>query len=111
MPHRNVRYRLYPLTCTKANLLNQCLGATRFVWNHFLGINQQMMRAHEEDQSLPRPETSFFSLGKCFTELRKQTEWLKALPYTAIRYDLKYQADAWQQFCKSNKGIYILDTG
>ncbi len=104
MPHRNIRYRLYPLTRTKANLLNQCLGATRFVWNHFLGENQKLMRAHELDQSLPRPETSFFSLGKCFTELRKQTEWLKTLPYAPIRYILKYQADAWQQFFKSKKG-------
>ena len=60
MPHRNIRYRLYPKTRAKADLLNQCLGATRFVWNHFLAKNKTMMQAHRDDASNPLPSTSFF---------------------------------------------------
>ena len=105
MPHRNIRYRLYPKTRAKAEMLNQCLGATRFVWNHFLAKNKAMMQAHRDDASNPLPSTSFFSLGKEFTQLRKQLEWLDRLPCAPIRYVLKYQADAWQQCLKSTRGF------
>ena len=77
-------------------MLNQCLGATRFVWNHFLAKNKTMMQAHRDDASNPLPSTTFFSLGKEFTQLRKQLQWLDRLPYEPIRYILKYQADAWK---------------
>ena len=105
MLHRNIRYRLYPKTRAKADLLNQCLGATRFVWNHFLAKNKTMMQAHRDDASNPLPSTTFFSLGKEFTQLRKQLEWLDRLPCAPIRYVLKYQADAWTQCFASTKGF------
>ncbi len=105
MNYRNIRYRLYPKTRTKADQLSQCLGATRFVWNHFLAKNREMMQAHRSDDSHPRPSTSFFSLGKEFIELRKQTDWLQKLPCAPIRYVLKYQADAWRECFKSNRGF------
>ena len=105
MNHRNIRYRLYPKTRVKADLLCQCLGATRFVWNYFLAKNKQMMQAHRSDDSYPRPSTAFFSLGKEFIQLRQQTEWLKKLPCGPIRYTLKYQADAWREFFKGTRGL------
>ena len=105
MPHKNIRYRLYPKTRAKADLLNQCLGATRFVWNHFLAKNKTMMQAHRDDASNPLPNTAFFSLGKEFTQLRKQLEWLDRLPCSPIRYVLKCQADAWTQCFASTKGF------
>ncbi len=64
-----------------------------------------MMQAHQADPTLARPEISFFSLGKAFIKLRHRTKWLKALPCHPIRYQLKYQADAWQQCFKSDKGF------
>ena len=42
-----------------------------------------------------KPSVSFFSLGKWFTELRRDTPWLQELPYHPVRHVLKYQADAW----------------
>ena len=105
MYNRSIRYRLYPKTQDKANRLKQCLGATRFVWNYFLAENQRMMEAHRADDSNPRPQPTFFSVGKKFTQLRRDTDWLADLPFAPIRYVLKYQADAWQQCFRSNKGF------
>ena len=105
MYNRSIRYRLYPKTQDKANRLKQCLGATRFVWNYFLAENQRMMEAHRADDSNPRPQPTFFSLGKKFTQLRRDTDWLAELPFAPIRYVLKYQADAWQQCFRSSKGF------
>ncbi len=105
MSYRNIRYRLYPKTHRKAEQLNKCLGATRFVWNHFLAENREMMQAHRTDDSSPRPSLSFFSLGKEFIELRQQTDWLEELPCAPIRYTLKYYADAWKQCFEAGKGF------
>ncbi len=105
MEYRGIRYRLYPKTRQKAEMLHQCLGATRFVWNHFLARNRQMMEAHRNDESLPRPKVSFFSLGKEFVQLRRQTDWLQKLPCAPIRYTLKYYSDAWKQCFESGKGF------
>ena len=93
------------MTLDKANLLKQCLGATRYVWNYFLAENQRMMEAYRADPSNSRPNTTFFSLGKEFTQLRRTKDWLGALPFAPIRYVLKYQADAWQQCFRSGKGF------
>ncbi|MYF02546.1 MAG: helix-turn-helix domain-containing protein, partial [Gammaproteobacteria bacterium] len=90
MYNRSIRYRLYPMTLDKANLLKQCLGATRYVWNYFLAENQRMMEAYRADPSNSRPNTTFFSLGKEFTQLRRTKDWLGALPFAPIRYVLKY---------------------
>lgn len=105
MENRNIRYRLYPQSRDRAELLKQCLGATRFVWNHFLGENRTQMQAHRADASQPKPNISFFSLGKEFTQFRKRIDWLRELPFAPIRYTLKYQADAWQQCFQSGKGF------
>ncbi len=105
MHHRNIRFRLYPKSPQKANLLCQCLGATRFVWNHFLAKNKKMMQAHRNDDSCPRPNTTFFSVGKEFIELRQQIDWMQKLPCAPIRYTLKYQADAWRECFKGSRGF------
>ena len=105
MYNRSIRYRLYPQTQDKAKRLKQCLGATRFVWNYFLAKNKELMAAHRADGSKPRPPTTFFALGKEFTQLRCNTDWLGELPFAPIRYVLKYQADAWQQCFSGGKGF------
>ena len=105
MAYRNIRYRLYPKTRAKAEKLDRCLGATRYVWNHFLAENRAMMEAHRLDSSNPRPPISFTLLSREFTALRNQTDWLLELPSNPIRHVLKYQADAWRQCFTSGKGI------
>ncbi len=44
--YRNITYRLIPGSQSKASKLSGQAGACRFVWNHFLGENQEMMNRH-----------------------------------------------------------------
>ena len=96
--HRNVTYRLLPVTRTNAKQLERLGGACRFVWNHFLAerlATYQFNLCFEATYGIkPEPSsTSFFTLGKEFTQLRKRLPWLQALPFAPVRYTLKYQAD------------------
>ena len=43
-------------------------------------------------------------MGKRFTQLRRETEWLSEYAFKIVRYTLKYQADAWTAFFKEGKG-------
>ena len=92
--YRNITYRLIPGTKAKAGKLSQAAGACRYVWNWALAENREAMDAWRDGKA-EKPSVSFFSLGKQFIELRQDTEWLRQLPCSPIRYALKYQADAW----------------
>ena len=105
---RAVRFALHPGTRRKGRLIAQTAGATRFVWNHFLDRNRWEYARHRNwapyheaglvvGEPPPKPSVSFFSLGKQFTELRRETPWLQQLPFDPVRYALKYQADAWKR--------------
>ena len=50
------------------------------------------------------PAPTFFTLGRAFTRLRRDTPWLQAMPYAPVRYPLRYQADAWQRFFRGEAG-------
>ncbi len=96
--HRNITYRLLPVTRTRAKQLERLAGACRFVWNHFLAerlATYQFNQCFEATYGIkPEPSsTSFFTLGKEFTQLRKRLPWLQALPFAPVRYVLKYQAE------------------
>ena len=73
-------------------------GANRWVWNQILA---QLLEEVDAGES---PSTSYFSLGKRFTQLRHETDWLLDLPANPVKYCLKYQADAWTQFFRGKKG-------
>ena len=97
--YRGVEYRLLPGSRARARKLAGIAGACRFVWNYFLAQNkEEYKRAKESDGK--KPAISFFSLGKQFTQLRKEIDWLSEYSFTVVRYTLKYQADAWQGFFK-----------
>ena len=70
--HRNIAYRLLPVTRTRATQLDRLAGACRFVWNHFLTerlATYQFDRCFEATYGI-KPQassTSFYTLGKEFT--------------------------------------------
>ncbi len=66
------------------------------------------MKTLQLDQSFPRPNASFFSLAKEFSQLRKQLRWLAKLPAKPIKYSLKYYAKDWHWYFKSDKGFLKL---
>ncbi len=56
-------------------------------------------------QNRPPPQVSFFSLGREFTALRRDTPWLQEYSCAAVRYTLKYLADAYRQ-CFAGPGSH-----
>ena len=95
--YRGVEYRLLPGSRTNARKLAGIAGACRFVWNYFLAKNKEEYKQAKESDG-KKPSISFFSLGKQFTQLRKEIDWLSEYPFGIVRYSLKHQADAWQDF-------------
>ena len=118
--HRTVRLRLYPGDAATGILLTAIAGACRYVWNHMLAdcewryarwkemhvpaLNWLEVREGKtawakacRKKMGPSPSTSFFTLGRRFTELRNDPDhaWLKEYPYKVVRYSLKYLADAY----------------
>ena len=97
--YRGVEYRLLPGLRARARKLAGIAGACRIVWNYFLAQNkEEYKRAKGSDGK--KPSISFFSLGKQFTQLRKEIDGLSGYSFIVVRYTLKYQADAWQGFFK-----------
>ena len=121
--HRTVRLRLYPGDAETGALLAAIAGACRYVWNHMLAdcewryarwkemhgpaLNWPAVREGKTAWAQavrrkmgPGPSTSFFTLGRRFTELRNDPDhaWLKAYPYAVVRYSLKYLADAYARY-------------
>ena len=71
--YRSIEYWLLPRTRATAAKLSGIAGACRFVWNTVLGqINDEYEQSKEASKK--GPSTSFFSLGRRFTALRKDTE-------------------------------------
>jgi len=104
--NRGVTYRLLPGSSTKASVLAGQAGACRYVWNHFLAKNRFAMQCHRFCPEIcSRPSTSFFSLGKEFTNLRREVDWLKDYSAFITRYTLKRQSDAWNRKFKGIGGF------
>ena len=94
---RAERYRVRFDSSQQAALCAQIAGACRYVWNHMLADCQWRYRMWKMYKIGPKPSVSFFTLGKRFTVLRNDPAhaWLKELPFHAVRYALKYLADAY----------------
>ena len=103
---RAVRFALHPGNRRKGRLIAQTGGATRSVWNHFLARNQREYARHRNwapyheaglvvGDAPPKPSVSFFSLGKRFTELRRETPWLQRLPFGRLSNRSAGGGTAW----------------
>ena len=86
-----------------ARRLAAVAGACRLVWNEMLDQQAPLCDIARMCGATP-PSPTFFMLGKAFTQLRRVTPWLQAMPYGPVRYTLKYQADAWRRFFRGEAG-------
>ena len=102
--YRQIVYRLLPGSREKARRLAALAGACRFVWNAMLDQQEQLVAAARLAGAERLPGVSFFTLGKAFIQLRRVTPWLQEMPCAPVRYALKYQADAWQQYFRGEGG-------
>ncbi|MXX23095.1 MAG: transposase [Rhodospirillales bacterium] len=101
--HRQIVYRVLFDQPATARRLAAVAGACRFVWNEMLDQQAQVYDIARMGGAQP-PAPTFFTLGKAFTQLRRVTPWLQAMPYAPVRYTLKYQADAWRRFFRGEAG-------
>ena len=101
--HRQIVYRVLFDRPATARRLAAIAGACRFVWNAML--DQQVQHYDHAHRCGAKPQApTFFTLGKAFTQLRRVTPWLQAMPYAPVRYTLKYLADAWRRFFRGEAG-------
>lgn len=94
------KYRLYP-NKKQQEILNNYLGASRFVWNHFLDYEKLL---YEETKKF---DFSRSSLQKLLTELKrtKGYEWLNEIPTHALQNPIYNLLDAFSRFFKEISGF------
>ncbi len=98
--HRTIRYRLHPQTQAKARKLSGTAGACRYVWNHFVG------KLRNEYATDGECDYRFYSLGKRFTELRRDDDtWLREYSANIVKNSLRPIEIAYKQFCKEEGGL------
>jgi putative transposase len=80
MKYRYFQYRLKP-TGEQYKTLDFYGSATRWVWNHFLELNQKEYEANKKFVFL-------CEMSKLLTELKKERTWLKEVPRCALQQKL-----------------------
>lgn len=95
---RSYKYRLYP-TIAQQSLLNQFVGAKRWIYNRIL--SEQKRRFDSGEKHL-----SFFDSCKSVTDLKKDqaTDWLKDIDDWALKHALEDLNTAYKNFFDSVKG-------
>ena len=90
--YKTYSYKLAP-TDEQLSLLKQFGGASRFVYNHFLNINQQKFKNNEKI-------LSFSQQCKLLTELKNNPEydWMKSIHSQVLQQSLKNLEDAYHRF-------------
>ena len=109
---RAATYRPYPGTLRQAQFLARIAGANRYVWNWAIGLNDDQMRIWKEDRE-EKPSVNFFQLGLESTASLNSAghEWLRELPFEAVRYTLKRYADAMREAVRGRRSSWTTSRG
>ena len=89
------KFRFYP-TKTQIAILNCTFGCVRYVYNHFLGLKQELY--NKEKKSI-----SYNQCSKALTVLKQEKEWLKDVDKFSLQNSLKDLDKAYKNFF-SGKG-------
>ena len=89
------KFRFYP-TKTQIAILNCTFGCVRYVYNHFLGLKQELY--NKEKKSM-----SYNQCSKILTVLKQEKEWLKDVDKFSLQNSLKDLDKAYKNFF-SGKG-------
>ena len=84
------KFRFYP-TKTQITILNCTFGCVRYVYNHFLGLKQELY--NKEKKSM-----SYSQCSKELTVLKKDKEWLKDVDKFSLQNSLKDLDKAYKNF-------------
>ena len=84
------KFRFYP-TKTQLTILNCTFGCVRYVYNHFLGLKQELY--NKEKKSM-----SYNQCSKALTVLKQEKEWLKDVDKFSLQNSLKDLDKAYKNF-------------
>ena len=84
------KFRFYP-TKTQITILNCTFGCVRYVYNHFLGLKQELY--NKEKKSM-----SYNQCSKILTVLKQEKEWLKDVDKFSLQNTLKDLEKAYKNF-------------
>ena len=84
------KFRSYP-TKTQITILNWTFGCVRYVYNHFLGLKQELY--NKEKKSM-----SYNQCSKALTILKQEKEWLKDVDKFSLQNSLKDLDKAYENF-------------
>ena len=84
------KFRFYP-TKTQIAILNCTFGCVRYVYNHFLGLKQELY--NKEKKSM-----SYNQCSKALTVLKQEKEWLKDVDKFSLQNSLKDLDKAYKNF-------------
>ena len=92
---RSTAFQAFPNREQEA-MLNRIAGACRFVWNQSLRDNKYHYAGWKIGANA-KPSTSYFSLTKDLTEMRKRYVWMNDLPSVILRSSMKRLSLAWDR--------------
>lgn len=84
------KFRFYP-TKTQIEILNCTFGCVRYVYNHFLGLKQELY--NKEKKSM-----SYNECSKTLTVLKAEKKWLKDVDKFSLQNSLKDLDKAYKNF-------------
>lgn len=92
---KSFKVRLYP-TKEQEALMWRHVGACRFIWNHFLNIQEERYKAGE------KKALSAFDMSYLVPPMKKQEEfsWLNSIAAQTLNRELADLADAYKDFFK-----------
>ncbi|MED1490381.1 IS200/IS605 family element RNA-guided endonuclease TnpB [Bacillus smithii] len=90
--HKAYKFRLYP-NKEQMTLLHKTLGCSRFVFNHFLALWNNMYQ--ETGKGL-----TYSACSARLPQLKKEFPWLKEVDSIALQSSLRNLADAFTRFFK-----------
>ena len=92
---RSTTFQAFP-NRQQEHKLNRISGACRFVWNQSLRDNKYHYAGWKIGANA-KPSTSYFSLTKDLTAMRKRHVWMNELPYTVLKSSMKRLSLAWDR--------------
>ena len=94
--NRQFKFRMYPDQPTQ-DILNGWFGVSRAIWNCAL---DQRKNWYDRYKAVEGKGLSFYSQNKELTELRKEFDWIKAMPQESAEYVLQKLDFAMKAFYK-----------
>jgi len=95
--HKAYKFRLYP-NKEQMTLLHKTLGCSRFVFNHFLALWNNMYQ--ETGKGL-----TYSACSARLPQLKKEFPWLKEVDSIALQSSLRNLADAFTRFFKKQNEV------